>query len=295
MTSLHQLTVGEAGRQIRSGDLTAVQLLEGILHRASSTEAQLHAYLTIDREGAREAAQQADADLADGIDRGPLHGIPVALKDNLCTRGVETTASSQILAGYRPPYDATVVTRLRERGAVIVGKTNLDEFAMGSSTENSAYGTTYNPWDIGRIPGGSSGGSAAAVAAGSALVALGSDTGGSIRQPASLTGLVGLKPTYGTVSRYGLIAFASSLDQIGPLARTVEDAAVTLESIWGYDPLDATSFSGDYPDPRARFGARESTASRLGWSPNSLVRDTSRRWSRQCRRWSASWRILVPK
>jgi len=249
--SLTDLTVAEAGAKLRDGEASSVDLLDSILDRASMTEAQVHAYLTIDREGAHEAAGKADADLADGIDRGPLHGIPIALKDNMCTRGVETTASSQILAGYVPPYDATVVQKLRDAGAVIVGKTNLDEFAMGSSTENSAYGATFNPWDIGRIPGGSSGGSAAVVAAGSAFAALGSDTGGSIRQPASLTGVVGLKPTYGTVSRYGLIAFASSLDQIGPLAKSVEDAALILEAIWGHDPLDATSFSGAYPDPGA--------------------------------------------
>jgi aspartyl-tRNA(Asn)/glutamyl-tRNA(Gln) amidotransferase subunit A len=241
-------TIAEAGRQLRSGELTAVDLLASVLDRAHRTEAQLHAYLTIDREGAGRAAARADAELADGLDHGPLHGIPVALKDNMCTRGVETTASSQILSGYHPPYDATVVSKLREGGAVIVGKTNLDEFAMGSSTENSAYGPSYNPWDISRVPGGSSGGSAAAVAAGSALGALGSDTGGSIRQPASLTGLVGLKPTYGTVSRYGLIAFASSLDQIGPLTRTVEDAVMVLETVWGHDPLDSTSHPGPYPD-----------------------------------------------
>jgi aspartyl-tRNA(Asn)/glutamyl-tRNA(Gln) amidotransferase subunit A len=244
-------SVSEAGRLLRAGETTAIALLEETLEVASRTEAQLHAYLTIDREGAREMAGQADADLADGIDRGPLHGIPVALKDNMCTRGVETTAASQILAGYIPPYDATVVTRLRSGGAVIVGKTNLDEFAMGAATENSAYGATFNPWDLSRVPGGSSGGSAVAVAAGSALLAFGSDTGGSIRQPASLCGVVGMKPTYGTVSRYGLIAFASSLDQIGPFARTVGDSALALSSVWGHDPLDSTSYPGDYPDPTA--------------------------------------------
>jgi aspartyl-tRNA(Asn)/glutamyl-tRNA(Gln) amidotransferase subunit A len=248
-------TIVEAARLIRSGETTAVALLGSVLDTAQRTESQIHAYLTIDREGATEAAAAADAELAAGNDRGILHGIPIALKDNLCTRGMETTASSQILAGYVPPYDATVVTRLRQAGAVIVGKTNLDEFAMGSSTENSAYGPSFNPWDISRVPGGSSGGSAAAVSVGSALGALGSDTGGSIRQPAALTGTVGLKPTYGTVSRYGLIAFASSLDQIGPLTRTVEDAAVLLEAIWGHDPSDSTSYRGEYPDPRAGLGA----------------------------------------
>ena len=251
--NLHDLTIVEAGQRLRSGETTAVELLEAALDRAHRTEAQLHAYLNLDREGAQEAAGKADGELAAGQDRGPLHGIPIALKDNMCTRGLETTAASQILAGYVPPYDATVVTRLREAGAVIVGKTNLDEFAMGSSTENSGYGPSFNPWDISRVPGGSSGGSAAAVAAGSAFGALGSDTGGSIRQPASLTGIVGVKPTYGTVSRYGLIAFASSLDQIGPLSKSVEDAALTLEAIWGHDPLDATSWSGEYPDPAAEL------------------------------------------
>jgi len=222
--------------------------LASVLSRADMTESELHCYLNLDREGAMEAAEQADDQLGRGQDRGPLHGIPVAVKDNMCTRGLETTCSSQILAGYRPPYDATAVTRLREAGAVIVGKTNLDEFAMGSSTENSAYGPTRNPWDTGRVPGGSSGGSAAAVAAGSALAALGSDTGGSIRQPASLCGVVGTKPTYGLVSRYGLVAFASSLDQIGPLTRTVSDGALLLAAVAGHDPADATSHAGPVPD-----------------------------------------------
>ncbi|HSM46044.1 MAG TPA: Asp-tRNA(Asn)/Glu-tRNA(Gln) amidotransferase subunit GatA [Acidimicrobiia bacterium] len=248
---LHELTIVEAGARLRSGETTAVGLTEAILDRAHRTEAQLHAYLTLDRDGALAAATAADEALAAGNDKGPLHGIPIALKDNMCTRGLETTAASQILAGYVPPYDATVVARLRAAGAVLVGKTNLDEFAMGSSTENSAYGPSFNPWDIARVPGGSSGGSAAAVSAGSALGALGSDTGGSIRQPASLTGIVGLKPTYGTVSRYGLIAFASSLDQIGPLSKTVTDAALILAQVWGHDPLDATSYAGEYPDPTA--------------------------------------------
>jgi aspartyl-tRNA(Asn)/glutamyl-tRNA(Gln) amidotransferase subunit A len=253
MSELHELTIVAAGEKLRSGEITAVDLVSSVLDRAHKTEAQLHAYLTIDRDGATAAAERADADLAAGNDMGPLHGMPIALKDNMCTRGVETTASSQILAGYLPPYDATVVTKLREAGAVLVGKTNLDEFAMGSSTENSAYGPSFNPWDISRVPGGSSGGSAAAVSAGSALGALGSDTGGSIRQPASLTGIVGMKPTYGTVSRYGLIAFASSLDQIGPLSRSVTDAALTLDAIWGHDPMDATSYAGEYPDLMAEL------------------------------------------
>ena len=252
--TLYDLTIREAGERLRSGETTSVDLLAAVLGRASQTEAQLHAYLTIDRDGASEAAAKADGDFADGIDHGPLHGIPMALKDNMCTRGLETTAASQILAGYVPPYDATVTTRLKGAGAVLVGKTNLDEFAMGSSTENSAYGTSFNPWDIGRVPGGSSGGSAAAVSAGSAFGALGSDTGGSIRQPASLTGIVGMKPTYGTVSRYGLIAFASSLDQIGPLTKSVDDAALTLDAIWGHDPLDSTSYAGEYPDLRSGLG-----------------------------------------
>ncbi|WKZ82497.1 MAG: Asp-tRNA(Asn)/Glu-tRNA(Gln) amidotransferase subunit GatA [Acidimicrobiia bacterium] len=248
------LTIAEAGTRLRAGDLTSADLLHAVRRRASMTEAVLHAYLNIDHDGAAAAAAAADEALRRGDDRGPLHGIPVALKDNMVTRGLETTCSSRILAGYRPPYDATVVERLRAAGAVVFGKTNLDEFAMGSSTENSAYGPTRNPWDPDRVPGGSSGGSAAAVAVGSAFAALGSDTGGSIRQPAALTGTVGMKPTYGLVSRYGLIAFASSLDQIGPITRSVDDSVTMLAAIAGHDPSDATSYRGGYPDFASSMG-----------------------------------------
>ncbi len=241
------LTIVEAGVKLRSGELSSFELLESVLERASLTEAELHCYLVIDHDGARAMAESADAMLAEGRDLGPLHGIPIAVKDNFCTRGLPTSCGSQILAGYRPPYDATAVARLRNAGAVIVGKTNLDEFAMGSSTENSAFGPTRNPWDASRVPGGSSGGSAAAVAVGSAMGAFGSDTGGSIRQPASLCGVVGFKPTYGLVSRFGLVAFASSLDQIGPFGRTVEDTLNLFEVVSGHDPKDGTSYPGPVP------------------------------------------------
>jgi aspartyl-tRNA(Asn)/glutamyl-tRNA(Gln) amidotransferase subunit A len=251
VTTAADLTVAAAASSLRDGTLSARELLEATLHRATLTEAELHAYLTIDHDNARAAATAADEAQARGESTGPLHGIPVAIKDNMVTQGVETTAGSQILAGYVPPYDAGAVAALKDAGAIIIGKTNLDEFAMGSSTENSGYGPSANPWDTTKVPGGSSGGSAAAVAAGSAMIALGSDTGGSIRQPASLCGVVGMKPTYGLVSRSGLIAFASSLDQIGPIARTVEDAVTTLEVIAGHDPLDSTSYRGEYPRYRA--------------------------------------------
>jgi len=230
----------ELRAQYRSGETSPTEVLRAVLKRAAAVESQLHAYLFLDREAALREAVRWDA-LAGRPDAPALAGVPVALKDNLCTRGWPTTAGSRILDGFRPPYDATVVTRLRQAGAIILGKTNCDEFAMGSSTENSAFGPTRNPWDLDRVPGGSSGGSAAAVAAGEAALALGSDTGGSIREPAAFCGVVGLKPTYGRVSRYGLIAFASSLDQIGPIARDVRDAALLLQVIAGRDPADSTS------------------------------------------------------
>ena len=250
MSDPADFTVVAASRALASRELSAAELLDAVLRRAAVTEPQLHAYLTIDSEGAAAAAAEADAAIASGA-AGPLTGIPIALKDNMVTRGVETTCSSRILSGYIPPYDGTAVGRLREAGAVVVGKTNLDEFAMGSSTENSAFGPTRNPWDPERVPGGSSGGTTAAVASGTALGGFGSDTGGSIRQPASLCGVVGVKPTYGLVSRYGLIAFASSLDQIGPVARSVTDSVILLEGVAGWDPADATSYRGDLPG----FGA----------------------------------------
>jgi aspartyl-tRNA(Asn)/glutamyl-tRNA(Gln) amidotransferase subunit A len=241
------VTALDIARRVRSGEISAVDVVEEYLGRIAERDAEINAFNHVTPDEARAAAIAVDDAVRRGDDPGPLAGVPIALKDNLCTRGVPTTCSSKILEGWRPPYDATVVRRLAAAGAVAIGKTNLDEFAMGSSTENSAFGPTRNPLDTSRVPGGSSGGSAAAVAAGFAPVSLGSDTGGSIRQPAALCGVVGVKPTYGLVSRYGLVAFASSLDQIGPFATTVADAAAVLEAIAGHDPHDSTSIPEPVP------------------------------------------------
>src|SRR5687768_4579632 len=247
---LSDLTAAEARQALDSREISALELTEAYLERIERFDGQLGVYLHVMHDTALAQAATADRQLAAG-DAPPLTGIPMALKDVLCTVDAPTTAGSRILEGFRPPYDATVVRRLREQGAVFLGKANTDEFAMGSSNENSAFKPVHNPWDLERVPGGSSGGPAAAVSAGLAAVSLGSDTGGSIRQPAGFCGVVGLKPTYGRVSRLGLMAFASSLDQIGPFARTVEDAAITLQAIAGHDPQDSTSSREAVPDYRA--------------------------------------------
>ncbi len=251
---LTELTIHELGQRFRQGELTPSEAARAYLARIEAVDRKVGAYLTVTREQALAQAAEADARFRAGSSRGPLDGVPIAVKDVLCTRGIRTTCGSKILEHFVPPYDATAVARLRDAGAVLLGKLNMDEFAMGSSTENSAFFPTKNPWDLTRVPGGSSGGSAAAVAADLAAAALGTDTGGSIRQPAAFCGDVGLKPTYGRVSRYGLVAFASSLDQIGPLTKDVEDAALVLQAIAGHDPMDSTSVDLPVPDYRAELG-----------------------------------------
>ncbi len=248
MSDLTRLTAAQTAAAIAAREVRAVDVTQAHLDRIAAVDGAVHAFLHVDTDGALAQAERVDAAVADGRELpGPLAGVPLAMKDVVVTKGVPTTAGSRILEGWVPPYDATLVARLRAGGVVILGKTNMDEFAMGSSTEHSAYGPTHNPWDLTRIPGGSGGGSAAAVAAYEAPLAIGTDTGGSIRQPASVTGTVGVKPTYGGVSRYGLVAFSSSLDQAGPCAHTVLDAALLHEAIGGHDPRDSTSIDAPVP------------------------------------------------
>ena len=244
---LNQLTIHELQEKIKNGETSAVKITESVFQRIDAVEERVHSYIRLLKEEAMIAAFKADEVIKKGEIK-PLTGIPIALKDIVCTKGIPTTCGSHILHNFIPPYDATVVEKLRNAGAVFVGKANMDEFAMGSSTENSYFGPTRNPWDLERIPGGSSGGSATAVAADECIASIGSDTGGSIRQPAALCGVVGLKPTYGRVSRFGLIAFASSLDQIGPFTKDVEDCAIMMNVLAGYDPKESTSVPAEVPN-----------------------------------------------
>jgi aspartyl-tRNA(Asn)/glutamyl-tRNA(Gln) amidotransferase subunit A len=284
VTRWTRATAAEMTDALASGETTSVELTRAALRRIEMVDGQVHAFLHVDAEGALEQAAASDARRAAGAPASALDGVPIAVKDVLATRGLPTTCGSKILEGWIPPYDATVVRKIREAGLPILGKTNMDEFAMGSSTEHSAYGPTHNPWDLDRIPGGSGGGSAAAVAAFEAPLALGTDTGGSIRQPGAVTGTVGVKPTYGGVSRYGLVALANSLDQVGPVTRTVLDSALLHELIGGHDPLDSTSI--DQPLPSLVDAARRGAAGDLaglrvgvitelsgdGWQPGVMTR-----------------------
>jgi aspartyl-tRNA(Asn)/glutamyl-tRNA(Gln) amidotransferase subunit A len=267
---LHQLSLTEAAAKLRNGETTSVALTEAMLARIEKYNPSLNAFLYVNTEGALEQAKQADARIA-ANDASPLTGIPLAIKDVICVKDLPATAGSRILQNYHPPYNATVIEKLNAVGAVILGKTNTDEFAMGSSTENSAFGPAHNPWDTSRVPGGSSGGSAVAVSAGLAYGALGTDTGGSVRQPGSLCGIVGLKPSYGRVSRYGVIAFASSLDQVGVLTRTAEDAALLFQAIAGNDPNDGTSMPTPVPNYLAEL-SQDLKGLRIGLPKEYFVR-----------------------
>ncbi len=250
---LYSMNIEEARSAVIRGEISPVELAGAVFERIGAVEEKIGSYVSVRKEHALSQAKQAEDSIRSG-DTPALPGIPIAVKDNICTKGIKTTCSSRILENFIPPYESTVTQRLGEQGYVLAGKTNLDEFAMGSSTENSFFGRTKNPWDLQRVPGGSSGGSAAAVAADECIAAIGSDTGGSIRQPAAFCGVVGLKPTYGRVSRYGLVAFASSLDQIGPVTKTVRDSAILMNVISGHDPLDSTSAAVDTPDFTSALG-----------------------------------------
>jgi aspartyl-tRNA(Asn)/glutamyl-tRNA(Gln) amidotransferase subunit A len=259
---LYRKGIAELSEMLRKREMSAKEIAISVFDRIEQVENKIRAYLTLTKDEALSMAENADQELSSGNGK-ILSGIPIAIKDNMCTKGIRTTCSSKILQNFIPPYESTATSKLLEQGYVLIGKTNLDEFAMGSSTENSGFHTTSNPWDLERIPGGSSGGSAAAVAADECIAALGSDTGGSIRQPAALCGVVGLKPTYGRVSRYGLVAFASSLDQIGPITKDVKDAAILMNIISGKDPMDSTSASVPTPDFTASIG-RDIKGLRIG-------------------------------
>jgi len=259
MADLHKLTIAQLSQKLAAGECSSVDVVADVLASIDATDGKVGAYLTIDREDALAQARAADHARASGQDH-PMLGIPVAIKDLLNVKGQPCTCSSRILEGYTAPYDATVIARLRDAGAVLLGRVNMDEFAMGSSTENAALGKTSNPWNLDHVPGGSSGGSAASVAADEAIASLGSDTGGSIRQPAAFCGCVGVKPTYGRVSRYGLTAFASSLDQIGPITKTVKDSAILLETICGLDKMDSSSIEMEVPSFSSKLGADTSLA-----------------------------------
>jgi aspartyl-tRNA(Asn)/glutamyl-tRNA(Gln) amidotransferase subunit A len=268
---LSRRTAEQLGAAIAAGEVSAVEVTRAYLDRIAAVDGKVHAFLHVDADGAVAQAEAVDRRRAAGEALGPLAGVPIAVKDVIVTRDVPTTAASKVLEGWRPPYDATLVAKLRAAGLVVLGKTNMDEFAMGSSTEYSAYGPTYNPWDLSRIPGGSGGGSAAAVAAREAPLAIGTDTGGSLRQPGAVTGTVGAKPTYGGVSRYGLIAFSSSLDQAGPVTRTVTDAALLHEVIGGHDPCDSTSIP--LPVPPVVAAARQGATGDLAGVRVGVVRE----------------------
>ena len=271
MSELIESSAAELAGLVADGQVSAVEIAQAHLDRIDKVDGELHAFLHVDADGALSAARAVDERRAGGGELGPLAGVPLAMKDVVVTQGLPTTAGSKILEGWRPPYDATITRRIKDAGIVMLGKTNMDEFAMGSSTENSAYGPTRNPWDLGRIPGGSSGGSSAAVAAFEAPLSIGTDTGGSIRQPAAVTGIVGHKPTYGSVSRYGLIAFSSSLDQAGPFGRTVLDTALLYEAMAGHDPCDSTSI--DRPVPAASVAALEGGRADLAGVRVGVVRE----------------------